>query len=76
LALGRLAFSVLVLALFAISLWCGWLANHGTLRIFVQTEDTQALEDIFGRQGAGGNAIRPDAAQFADDGGQSHAARA
>jgi PAS domain S-box-containing protein len=54
LALCYVAFSVLVLALFAIPLWYGWRLNYGTLRTYVQAEDMQKMVDIFGRDGVSG----------------------
>jgi PAS domain S-box-containing protein len=52
LALGYIALSVLVLALFAIPLWYAWRVNISTFRAYVQGEDMQKLVDIFDRQGA------------------------
>lgn len=54
LALCYVAFSVLVLALFAIPLWYGWRMNYGTLRTYVQADDMQKMADIFGREGVTG----------------------
>jgi signal transduction histidine kinase/PAS domain-containing protein len=51
LALCYVAFSVLVLALFAVPLWYGWRANYGTLRTYVQAEDMQKMVDTFDREG-------------------------
>jgi PAS domain S-box-containing protein len=52
LALGYIALSVLVLALFAIPLWYAWRVNISTFRAYVQGEDMQKLVDIFDREGA------------------------
>jgi len=54
LALGYIALSVLVLALFAIPLWYAWSVNISTFREYVHADDAQRMADIFEREGARG----------------------
>lgn len=54
LAIGHVALSVLVLALFAIPLWYAWSVNISTFRAYVHGEDVDEMMGVFERAGVPG----------------------